>query len=43
VITVEAISRSAAYRYIHSPLRLATNVKKILMIFDEGQVEMLTG
>lgn len=31
------------YRYTYSQLRTATDFKKILMVFDDGQVEMLTG
>ena len=31
------------YRYIYSPLRVATDFKKILMVFSDGRVGMLTG
>jgi len=32
-----------AYRYIYSQLRTATDFTKILMVFDDGRVGMLTG
>jgi hypothetical protein len=32
-----------AYRYIYSQLRMATDFKKILMVFGDGRVGMLTG
>jgi hypothetical protein len=32
-----------AYRYIYSQLRMATGFKKILMVFGDGRVGMLTG
>ena len=37
------ISCLDAYRYIYSQLRMATNFKRILMVFNDGRVEMLTG
>jgi hypothetical protein len=37
------ISCLDAYRYIYSQLRMATNFKKILMVFDDGRVGMLKG
>jgi hypothetical protein len=32
-----------AYRYIYSQMRMATDFKKILMVFGDGRVGMLTG
>jgi hypothetical protein len=32
-----------AYRHIYSRLRMATEFKKILMVFGDGRVGMLTG
>jgi len=32
-----------AYRYIYSQLRMATDFKKIVMVFGDGRVGMLTG
>jgi hypothetical protein len=32
-----------AYRYIYSQLRKATDFQKILMVFGDGRVGMLTG
>jgi hypothetical protein len=43
VISAEGISCLEAYRYIYSQLRMATNFKKILMVFGDGRVEVLTG
>jgi hypothetical protein len=31
------------YRHIYSQLRMATDFKKILMVFGDGRVGMLTG
>ncbi|HTG58873.1 MAG TPA: hypothetical protein VMG63_05615 [Terriglobia bacterium] len=31
------------YRYIYSQLGVATDLKKILMVFSDGRVGMLTG
>ena len=43
VLSDGGISRLAAYRYIYSQLRIATDFKKILMVFADGRVGMLTG
>jgi hypothetical protein len=43
VISAGEISCLEAYRYIYSQLRMATDFKKILMVFGDGRVEMLTG
>ena len=43
VISAEGISCLEAYRYIYSQLRMATDFKKILMVFGDGRVGMLTG
>jgi len=43
VISAGGISRLEAYRYIYSQLRMATDFKKILMVFGDGRVGMLTG
>jgi hypothetical protein len=43
VISAEGISCVEAYRYIYSHLRMATDFKKILMVFGDGSVEVLTG
>ena len=43
VIDAGGISCLEAYRYIYSQLRMATDFKKILMVFDDGRVGMLTG
>lgn len=43
VISTEGISCFEAYRYICSQLRTATDYKKILMVFGDGRVEVLTG
>jgi len=43
VISASGISCLAAYRYIYSQLRMATDFKKILMVFGDGRVGMLTG
>jgi hypothetical protein len=37
------ITTLEAYRYIYSQLRMATDLKKILMVFGDGRVGMLTG
>jgi hypothetical protein len=42
VISTREISYLEAYRYIYSQLRMATSFKKILMVFGDGRVEMLT-
>ena len=42
VISAEEISCFDAYRYIYSQLRMATDFKKILMVFGDGRVEVLT-
>jgi hypothetical protein len=43
VISAGGSSFLETYRYIYSQLRLATAFKKILMVFDDGHVGMLTG
>ena len=43
VISAGGISCLEAYRYIYSQLRMATDFKKILMVFGDGRVGMLTG
>ena len=43
VISAVGISCLEAYRYIYSQLRMATDLKKILMVFGDGRVGMLTG
>lgn len=43
VISAEGISCFEAYRYIYSQLHMATDFKKILMVFGDGRVEVLTG
>jgi hypothetical protein len=43
VISARGISCLEAYRYIYSRLRMAADFKRILMVFDDGRVGMLTG
>ena len=43
VISAGGNSCLEAYRYIYSQLRMATDFKKILMVFGDGRVGMLTG
>jgi hypothetical protein len=43
LISAGGISCLDAYRYIYSQLRMATAFKKILMVFRDGRVGMLTG
>lgn len=43
VIGAEENSFFEAYRYIYSRLRMTTDFKKILMVFGDGRVEVLTG
>jgi hypothetical protein len=43
VISAGGISSLEAYRYIYSQLRMATDFKKILIVFGDGQLGMLTG
>ncbi len=43
VIGAGGISCLEAYRSIYSELRVATDFKKILMVFGDGGVGMLTG
>ncbi|MFZ0641064.1 MAG: hypothetical protein WA020_00640 [Candidatus Acidiferrales bacterium] len=43
LISAYGISCLEAYRYIYSQLRMATDFKKILMVFGDGRVGMLTG
>ncbi len=43
VISAGGISCLEAYRYIYSQLRMATDFKKILMVFGDGRVGMLMG
>jgi hypothetical protein len=42
VISAGGISCLEVYRYIYSQLRMATDFKKILMVFGDGRVGMLT-
>ena len=42
LISEKEISFLELYRYIGSQLRRATDFKKILMVFGDGRVEMLT-
>jgi hypothetical protein len=43
VISDEGISCLEAYRYIYSQFRMATDFKKILIVFADGRVAMLAG
>jgi hypothetical protein len=43
LVSSGGISSLEAYRYIYSQLRMATGLKKILMVFSDGRVEVLTG
>jgi hypothetical protein len=43
MISPRAVSCFEAYRCIYSQLRMATHFKKILMVFADGRVEVLTG
>jgi plasmid stabilization system protein ParE len=43
VINAGRVSSLEAYRYIYSQLRMASDFKKILMVFGDGRVGMLTG
>jgi hypothetical protein len=43
VISAGGFSCLDAYRYIYSQLRMATSFEKILMVFGDGRVGMLTG
>jgi hypothetical protein len=43
VVSAGGISYLDAYRYIWSQLRMAIDFKRILMVFDDGRVEVLTG
>jgi hypothetical protein len=43
LISAGGISCLDAYRYICSQLRTATDLKKILMVFADGRVGLLTG
>jgi hypothetical protein len=43
VIGAVDISWLEAYRHIYSQLRVATDFKKILMVFGDGRVELLAG
>jgi len=43
VISAEGISCLEAYRYIYAQLRMATDFKKILIVFADGRVGTLTG
>jgi hypothetical protein len=42
-ISAGGISCLDAYRYIYSQLHMPTAFKKILMVFGDGRVGMLTG
>jgi hypothetical protein len=43
VTSARGISCLEAYRYIYSQLHMATSFKKILVVFGDGSVGMLTG
>jgi len=43
VISAGGISCLEAYRYIYSQLRMAAGFEKVLMVFGDGSVGMLTG
>lgn len=43
VISAGGVSCLEAYRYICSQLRMATDFRKILMVFGDGRLGMLTG
>jgi hypothetical protein len=43
VISARGSSCLGAYRYIYSQLRIATDFQKILMLFGDGRVGILTG
>ncbi len=43
VISARGISCLEAYRYMYTQLRIATDFKKILIVFADGRVGMLTG
>jgi hypothetical protein len=43
VISARGSSCLDAYRYIYSQLRMATDLRRILMVFDDGRVGVLTG
>jgi 6-phosphogluconolactonase/glucosamine-6-phosphate isomerase/deaminase len=43
VISAGGMSWLEAYRSIYSQLRMATDFKKIFMVFGDGRVGMLTG
>jgi threonine dehydrogenase-like Zn-dependent dehydrogenase len=43
VVSAREASCLEAYRCIYSQLRMATDFKKIVMVFGDGQVGMLTG
>jgi hypothetical protein len=43
VISPRGISCLEAYRYIYSQLRMATDFEKILIVFGDGRVGVLTG
>ena len=42
VISAGGISCLVAYRYIYSQLRIMTDYTKILMVFGDGRIGMLT-
>jgi hypothetical protein len=43
VISARGNSCLEVYRYIYSQLRMSTDFEKVLMVFDDGDVGMLTG
>lgn len=43
VISARGISCLEAYRYIYSQLRIATDFRKIFLVFNDGRVGLLTG
>jgi hypothetical protein len=43
VISAGGIQCLEVYRYIYSQMRMATDFEKILMVFGDGRVGMLSG
>ena len=43
VISAGGISCLEVYRYIYAQLRMATDFRKILMVFGDGRVGVLAG
>ena len=42
-VSDRGIAYLEAYRYIYSQLRRATGFQKVVMVFEDGRVGMLTG